>query len=790
MATRLRAVLKGQKGAVTRVFTKFETTDSEGTNFDELETIEDTLKGKLQIITDIHEQIVNSIPEENAEETEHEILDQEDYVYELRNRIQRVSIFRQVKFSNLNANSQVFPILIPEVTENRTQRENNYSYSIQGHAPTANPSYGSVYHRLPKLELPKFDGDILEWQSFWDSYECAIHNNVSLSGVQKFTYLKTSLRNEALQMIAGFSLTNSNYEKAVSHKRYGQKDIIIQSYMTALLEVPAPTHTVSSLRRFYDTTETYIRALESLNQSESTYGSLLTPVMLQKLPSDVRQNMTRAHGSQSWRLPELLSSLLSEITILDAGAPYVKRYDVPDTTSTFLTKSDSHKTEKSNSTTQRKPTSYTEKKCVYCKGHHSSLECKKVTDYKERMNIVKKNKLCLNCLGAHKLSDCRSRFKCKKCSKRHHTSICTGSESTSTETPTNQQCNAKETDSVVSHSTQTISTGTVLLKTAVSTVKSTSISFPANILFDEGSQSSFITESMARKLEIKPTGKETLSLSGFGDKERRLRHLDTAVIYLELAHEDIPVKVLIVPEISVPLATYTNQVRELSYLKGLKLAHPVHTSDDFNIEILVGADFYWTIVQDEVIRGNGPTAIQSKLGYLLSGPLNVPTFRNITPIPVSMMNVFTLHSKEEVDLEKFWKIESMGVEPVTKKQEYEQYLTHYQDTNITYNDGKYIAKLPWREEHDTLPTNELISRRRTENVINRLRKEPKLLQTYGEIIREQEQRRFIEEVPADQICTTRKLHYIPHHHVKRTRQKLRFASSMILAADPDVNFRA
>ncbi|XP_053395759.1 uncharacterized protein LOC123525646 [Mercenaria mercenaria] len=200
---------------------------------------------------------------------------------------------------------------------------------------------------------------------------------------------------------------------------------------------------------------------------------------------------------------------------------------------------------------------------------------------------------------------------------------------------------------------------------------------------------------MARNLEIKPTGQETLSLSGFGDKERRLRHLDTAVIYLESTPEDIPVKV----------------------------------------------DFSWCrfVLDYSASRGKGPTAIQSKLCYLLSGPLNVPTSRNITPNPVSMMNVFTLHSKEEVDLEKFWKIESMGVEPVTKKQEYEQYLTHYQDTCITYNDGKYIAKLPWREEHDTLPTNELISRRRTENVINRQRKEPKLLHTYGEIIREQEQ---------------------------------------------------
>jgi hypothetical protein len=76
-------------------------------------------------------------------------------------------------------------------------------------------------------------------------------------------------------------------------------------------------NSVCSLRTFYDTTETNIRGLDSLGQSESTYGSLLTPVILQKLPSEVKTNITRAHGSLSWCLTDLMQCLLHEVNILE-----------------------------------------------------------------------------------------------------------------------------------------------------------------------------------------------------------------------------------------------------------------------------------------------------------------------------------------------------------------------------------------------------------------------------------------------------------------------------------------
>ena len=55
-------------------------------------------------------------------------------------------------------------------------------------------SYSTQYYRLPKISLPGFSGDILHWQSFWDSYESTIHSNVNLTDVQKFTYLNPSLK--------------------------------------------------------------------------------------------------------------------------------------------------------------------------------------------------------------------------------------------------------------------------------------------------------------------------------------------------------------------------------------------------------------------------------------------------------------------------------------------------------------------------------------------------------------------------------------------------------------------
>lgn len=79
---------------------------------------------------------------------------------------------------------------------------------------------------------------------------------------------------------------------------------------------------------------------------------------------------------------------------------------------------------------------------------------------------------------------------------------------------------------------------------------------------------------------------------------------------------------IIVPAIAAPVATYTGaNIRDLPHLKAQSFEQNVDDSP-FTIDILIDADHYWDIVENEVVKGPGPTAAKSKIGYLLSGPLS------------------------------------------------------------------------------------------------------------------------------------------------------------------------
>jgi len=58
-------------------------------------------------------------------------------------------------------------------------------------------------------------------------------------------------------------------------------------------------------------------------------------------------------------------------------------------------------------------------------------------------------------------------------------------------------------------------------------------------------------------------------------------------------------------------------------------AHPVNSTEKFQISLLIGVDYYWEIAGNHIVRGTGPTAMESKLGYLLSGPLPIKSEQQV-----------------------------------------------------------------------------------------------------------------------------------------------------------------
>lgn len=100
---------------------------------------------------------------------------------------------------------------ICEENNNNTSSRHNVRSEIS--FPTISSS--SSLLRLPKLTLPTFSGNILDWPTFWDSFESSFHLNSGLPDIQMFSYLKSLTQNAAARTIVGFPLTNANYAKAV-----------------------------------------------------------------------------------------------------------------------------------------------------------------------------------------------------------------------------------------------------------------------------------------------------------------------------------------------------------------------------------------------------------------------------------------------------------------------------------------------------------------------------------------------------------------------------------------------
>ena len=124
-------------------------------------------------------------------------------------------------------------------------------------------------------------------------------------------------------------------------------------------------------------------------------------------------------------------------------------------------------------------------------------------------------------------------------------------------------------------------------------------------------------------------------------------------------------------------------------------------NSQFDISLLIGVDYYWKIVEDHIVRGNGPTTVQSKLGYLLSGPLALSSPSNT----VTSMHI-GIHNDPENDdqtLERFWAIESSGTLPAVKH--FDLFMDTYLKTITREENDSYVVKFPWKEDHAPLPSN-------------------------------------------------------------------------------------
>lgn len=116
------------------------------------------------------------------------------------------------------------------------------------------------------------------------------------------------------------------------------------------------------------------------------------------------------------------------------------------------------------------------------------------------MEIVKRDRLCFNCLRHHKANQCQSKGRCKHCRERHHTSLCQGThtpQNLTTDSGTKKPSTTGQDQSpkpptqigqnlINAAFSQPQPAKVCFLKTAVATVRANEHSAQVNVLLDEG----------------------------------------------------------------------------------------------------------------------------------------------------------------------------------------------------------------------------------------------------------------------------------------------------------------
>ena len=324
-------------------------------------------------------------------------------------------------------------------------------------------------------------------------------------------------------------------------------------------------------------------------------------------------------------------------------------------------------------------------------------------------------------------------------------------------------------DSVVCYSN---SSAPVLLQTAQAVVfnpQEPNCKVKVRIILHNGSQRTYLTDNLKNTLRLPSQRKKQVSIKTFGSTDERLEQVDVVAFGIELNGEpDLLLSAFTVPLICQPLQSQpvNRVIGDSKCFSGLRLADYSTGEQNLDVNILIGSDYYWTLVTGHTIRGSqDPTAVHTKLGWVLSGPGSGDAGdlqRNnlVTTHVLKCANEPVSYEGLEGELKKFWDLKSLSIQPPSV---YEEFLE-----KLTYNGDHCEVHLPWKATHPPLPDNYELSERRSRSLLNRLRKEPDVMKEYDGVIREQIERRIVEVV-GDQtrLKTRHPVHYIPHHVVIR-----------------------
>ncbi|XP_049318625.1 uncharacterized protein LOC125780372 [Bactrocera dorsalis] len=289
---------------------------------------------------------------------------------------------------------------------------------------------------VPECDTETFYGGYEEWPSFRDMFTAVYINHPQLSKAQKLYHLRYKTKGQAGVIVKQFALNDDNFNLAweALKARYENQRILVDKQVTTLLNLPQiKKETSEEFVTLQSTVSNCLSILSTLNIPTDSWDPILVNIYTDALPEKSlllwEQSLSSRKKCSTWQqMKDFLTTQyeiaerLEEKIIKTKNIKHDQNRSLnrPQVSNKINSNKNFYKTQ-SFTSEQKKHTS-----CELCKRRHKLISCQrfKNLNINERNNFFRSKRLCTNCLSnTHNLKNCKSKFNCLYCHKRHHTML-------------------------------------------------------------------------------------------------------------------------------------------------------------------------------------------------------------------------------------------------------------------------------------------------------------------------------------------------------------------------------
>ncbi|XP_013856319.1 uncharacterized protein LOC106512198, partial [Austrofundulus limnaeus] len=582
---------------------------------------------------------------------------------------------------------------------------------------------------LPHREIPIYDGDPLQFNSFMKAFEHCVEAKTSSKGDCLY-YLEQYTRGQPRDLIRSCLHMTAERGYAVAKQllkeHFGNEFNITAAYMEKVTGWPnIKGEDAKALKAFGLFLRECCNAMEELQYLDELSMPANMKILVQKFPFKLREKWrTKANEifertSQRACFRDIVAFIEHQIRIISdpvfgdiqdlqpvrgiirPNKPQIKpQFKRNSFVTNVSVNDDGNMPSLKNEVTVVDKSNYVS--CLYCtQDGHVLEQCRQLgkRSHREKLDFLKDKGLCFGCLNTGHLSkSCVKRITCKHCNQKHPSILHIGQKEKIHQKELDQAAKGCKTSSTCGHTGAGHQTGILpILPVKVKSAKGTKI-IETYAFLDPGSTDTFCSERLLNELNIQ--GRKTqIHLRTMGQSKTMTTSIIKGLEISEINGSHFYQLPVVFTQKDMPVSTDNiiseEELSKWSYLKDINFPR-IHAG----VDLLVGTNASKLMEPWEVVnsQGEGPYAIRSHLGWVVNASAeDYNDFEN--GCPSVHVNRTTVDKIEELLISQYnYDFNEKSFTEQEEMSREEQKFLDIMDHSAQMESGHYKLKLPFKGE--------------------------------------------------------------------------------------------